>query len=112
MAACRFNEAGPPRTMSFAGIAARTSVGLMYVVGRLDPFQRTADVVTNPLPTTVTLKLGPPAVVAAGASDVTVGTGFVTAKDSVPETPPAGTGLKIEIDGVPPAAISLAAIDA
>jgi len=64
----------PTSRMSVAGIAALTSVGDTYVVGRSAPFQRTTDVVTNLVPVTVSVNPSPPRLADGGLMLVIVGT--------------------------------------
>ena len=73
-------EAVPVVAMSAADIAAVTWVEDTYVVVRLDPFQRTVELATKPLPLTVSVKAVPPAVPDAGLMLVVVGAGLLIVK--------------------------------
>jgi hypothetical protein len=61
--------------MSLAKIVARSSLPLMNVVDRLEPFQRTTDVERKFLPNTLRRKSGPPAVAEGGSKLVITGVG-------------------------------------
>jgi hypothetical protein len=100
--------------MSLAGIDALSSVPLVKVVGRSEPFQRTADPVTKPVPITVRVKAGPPAAVDAGSRRVIAGTGFAATIENVTafDVPPPGAGLTTVTLAVLIAAMSLAGIAA
>jgi len=67
---------------SAAAIAARSCVLLTNVVVRATPFQRTSEPFAKPLPFTMSVNALEPALIRAGLSDVTVGTGL-TAADTV-----------------------------
>jgi hypothetical protein len=103
-----------PVAISLAGIEALSSVPLVKVVGRSEPFQRTTDVVTNPVPTTVRVKACPPAGVEAGSRRVIAGTGFAATIESVTafDVPPPGAGLTTVTVAVLIAVMSLAGIAA
>jgi hypothetical protein len=64
-------------------------------VGRGEPRHRTVDVGTNPVPLTVKVNAGSPAVALAGEIDPTDGSGVGTTAVKVREldTPPPGAGL-------------------
>ena len=82
--------------MSLPEIAAVTCPALTNVVVRAAPFQRTWEVPTKLLPFTVSVNAAPPAGVLVGASEVSVGTGFVGAlmvNDKLFEVPPPGAGV-------------------
>src|SRR5882724_6152999 len=100
----------PVAAMSAAGIAAVSCVAETNAVARFTPFQRTAEVETNPVPLTVRVKAGPPAVTADGLSPVIVGTGLFAVKICAFDVPPPGAALKTVTDGVPAAAMSAAGI--
>lgn len=63
------------------------------VVGRALPFSRIVDVETNPVPVTVTVNAGLPCGTKGGLRLATVGSGLLTAKSTLPESPPPGGGL-------------------
>jgi hypothetical protein len=65
----------PGLARSAAEMAARSWVGLTKVVVRLAPFHRTTEVLTKPLPVTVSVTPEPPAAALAGERLVTTGTG-------------------------------------
>src|SRR5206468_2425183 len=66
----------PAAATSDAGIDACSCVPLTNVVVRGAPFQRTTDELANPLPFTVKVNAGWPAVALDGDSDSASGTGF------------------------------------
>ena len=68
--------AKPGVAISVAGIEAISSVLVRKVVVRVEPFQRTSDVVTKPVPITDRVKAGPPAGVDDGSRRVIAGVGF------------------------------------
>ena len=64
--------------MSAAAIWTVSCVLFTYVVVmRLVPFQRTTELLMNPVPLTVSVKSGPPGVAQNGLSQVMVGTGLI-----------------------------------
>jgi hypothetical protein len=67
----------PAAARSDAESVARSTVLLTNVVGRVAPFQRTTEVLTNPLPFTVSVRLALPATAPAGDSELIAGTGGV-----------------------------------
>src|SRR5215510_9230329 len=102
----------PAVATSDAPIDACNCMALTNVVGRLTPFQRTTDVLTNPLPLTVTVNAAAPAVTLDGDSDSTPGTGFAIVNARSPDVPPPGAGDTTDTCAVPAAATSDAPIDA
>ena len=70
-------EAVPTAAISAALMAAVTCVTDTNVVVRSEPFQRTTELVTKPLPSTVNVKAEPPAMAVAGLRPVVVGTGLL-----------------------------------
>ena len=66
--------------MSEAGMLAVTCVADTNVVVRLMPPKLTAEPVMNPVPLTVSVKAGPPAVAELGLRLVMVGAGFGAAE--------------------------------
>src|SRR5580658_1964427 len=66
------------------------------------------EVLTKLVPLTVSVNAGPPTVVLAGASEVTVGTGLLIEKAAVPEVPPPGAGFVTVILAEPVLTMSLA----
>src|SRR5690606_19914218 len=86
--------AWPGCARSPAGICARSSVALTYVVWRFEPFQRTTEPWTKFVPRTVSAPL--PAAVLDGSSAVIAGTGFaaaVTVNGLDADVPPPGAGF-------------------
>ena len=65
--------------MSAAAIDACNCVALTNVVGREDPFHRTTDEETKPVPFTVSVNAALPAYADAGDREVTTGGGFTDA---------------------------------
>ena len=63
----------PAVWIKFAGTEAVSCVDLPNVVGSVKPFQDTVAPWTNPLPFTVILKAGPPAVTVVGPNELIVG---------------------------------------
>ena len=95
--------------MSAALMAAVSWVGLMKVVVRAEPFQRTVDTPSmKPVPFTVSVKPGPCASIVVGVIPVLVGAGLVTDKLRALEVPPPGPGVKTLIVCVP----AVATVDA
>ena len=77
---------------------------------RSEPFQRTKELATKPLPLTVSVNPEPPAVAEVGLKLVVVGTGLLIVKGMGPDvTPP---GFNTVTFTVPAAAISAATIEA
>jgi len=79
---------------------------------RFEPFQRTVEPVTKPVPFTVSVNAVPPCVRDVGLRLVVVGTGLLIAKIRAFEVPPPGAGVNTVTDAVPAAAMSAAAIEA
>ena len=102
----------PAAATSDAEIDACSCVPLTNVVGRVAPFQRTTDALTNPLPFTVRVNAAAPAVTLDGDSDTTPGTGFAIVNVRFPEAPPPGAGVNTDTCAGPPVAISAASIAA
>src|SRR5262245_12201714 len=105
----------PTLATSAAVIAAVSWVVLPKVVVLELPFQRTDEFATSPVPLTVSVKAGPPAVAPEGNSAVRAGAGLgavETVKVRALEVPPPGVGLTTVTWGVPAAATSAAVIDA
>src|SRR5580765_4714322 len=96
----------PAAATSDATIDACSCVPLTNDVGRLTPFQRTTDALTNPLPFTVTVNADAPAVTLDGDSDSTPGSGFATVNAKSPDVPPPGAGVDTDTCAVPVAATS------
>jgi hypothetical protein len=96
-------------------MAALSWVEDMKVVVRLAPFHRTAELETNPVPFTVRVNAGPPAVAEAGEIPVTVGTGRlaeVMLNACGLDVPPPGAGLNTATCAVPDVAMSVVGIEA
>lgn len=70
-------------------------------VVRSDPFQRTTDAGTNPLPFTVNVNAWPPTITATGDKDVTAGIPYWTFSGTVDEVPPPGAGVVTEMLELP-----------
>src|SRR5207302_1465241 len=66
----------PALAMSAAEIGAVNWVPLTNVVVRAEPFHRTTELAMNPLPFTVSVKPGSPAMAPVGLNVVATGTGF------------------------------------
>ncbi len=88
-------------------MAALTSVGETYVVGRPDPFQSTFEVGTNPAPFTIRLKSAEPALTDEGTRPVINGTGLTTVTVCEFDVPPPGVGFDTVTKAVPPDVISV-----
>jgi hypothetical protein len=82
------------------------------VVVRFNPFQRTTEPATKPLPLTVSVNPAPPAVVEVGLRLVVAGTGLLIVKVRTLEVPPPGAGLNTVTWAVPADAMSVAGIAA
>ncbi len=83
----------PLAAMSDANIVAVNLVDETNVVVLSDPFQRTTESVTKPLPFTVNVKSIPPKTQDDGLRPLFVGTGgLLTVKDSALEAPPPWSG--------------------
>ena len=102
----------PGAVMSLAGIVAVSNVALVDVVGRSNPFHRTTEVDIKPVPVIVSVSVPLPAVAEPGLILLMVGSGLLIEKFTAFDVPPPGPGLKTEILEVPPAARSLAAMEA
>jgi len=83
---------------SLAEMGVVSWVLLTKVVGRSDPFQRTAEVEMKFVPLTVRVKAAPPAVAPVGEIEVIAGTGF----DGV------GTGVGACVGALPQAVRNMA----
>jgi len=101
---------------SLAGMAALSCVLLTNVVVRLEPSTWTNDDGTKLVPLRVKVKAPLPAITLSGERLERVGCGLgpelLTARLSVAEVPPPGTGLFTEIERDPADAMSLAGIAA
>jgi hypothetical protein len=73
----------PADAMSLAGMAAASAVLLPKVVGRFEPFHRTTEPETKPLPVTDNVSAGPPATALFGLIDKIVGFGFPCAQTAL-----------------------------
>ena len=71
-----FTVPAVPTAMSAAGISAVSCVPENVVGVMSAPFQRTTELLTKPVPSTVRVKAAPPAVALDGVSEVTVGIGL------------------------------------
>jgi hypothetical protein len=67
---------------------------------------------TNPLPVTVTVNAGAPAVTLDGDTDNMPGTGFAIVNARSPDVPPPGAGVHTDTCAVPAAETSDAGIEA
>src|SRR5262249_53297239 len=83
-------------------------------VVRAARFQLTTELLTKPVPFTVSVNAALPATTMPGESDVIVGAGFVwlIVNVAATEVPPPGAGLNTVTEAEPAAARSLAAIEA
>ena len=102
----------PLPAMSAPLIVAVKRVADSKVVGRSSPFQRTVDPDTKPAPLTVRVKLGPPAAVDVGLSELIDVTGLPIVKTRVPEVPPPAVGVWTETSAAPAVVMSDAGMDA
>jgi hypothetical protein len=100
----------PALAISAAVICAVNCVELTNVVVRLLPLKRTTAVGRNLVPFTVNVKAIPPAVKLGGDKLLTIGTGLLTVRLTVPDCPPLGEGLNTLIGNVPFTAMSAAVI--
>jgi hypothetical protein len=101
----------PDEAMSAAVILAVSCVPLTKLVVLLDPFHRTVEPFTKPVPFTVSEKAGPPTVADAGDRVVTAGTGLLaafTVNETLFEVPPPGAPLNTVTVLVPDEAMSAA----
>lgn len=108
-------EAVPAEAMSAAEIAAFSWVEEIYVVVRATAFHRTEELGIKPVPVTMRVNAGPPAVAELGERVVMVGTGLVAGlmvKVRAPDVPPPGVGLKTVTLAVPAVAMSVAGMAA
>jgi len=105
-------DAVPAVAMSAAGIAAVNRVEDAYVVVRFDPFHRTTEPATKPLPFTVSVNALRPCVRDVGLMLVKVGTGLLIVKTTPLDVPPPGVGLYTVTVAVPAVAMSAAVIAA
>jgi hypothetical protein len=89
-------------------------VALTKVVVRVEELNVATELGTNPVPVSVRVKAGPPAVSSDGESDFKTGTGFsfTIAKVSAVDEPPPGRGLKTVTDALPAEAMSAPSIRA
>ena len=105
----------PTVVTSVAGTVAVNCVALTKVVARAAPLNLTTEVLTNPVPFTISGKPAEPAKIMEGDSEVITGAGlFATVMVSVSafDVPPPGAGLVTVIDAEPAFAISVAGIEA
>lgn len=85
------------------------------MVVRATPFHRTEELGIKPVPVTVRVKAGPPAVAELGEMEMMVGAGLLAGlmvKIRADEVPPPGAGLKTVTEAVPALRISAAEIAA
>lgn len=75
---------------------------------RFDPFHRTVEPLTNPVPLTVSVNAAPPAMDEAGLRPVVAGTGLLIKKVWVLDVPPPGAGVNTVTWAVPAVAMSAA----
>jgi hypothetical protein len=102
----------PAVAMSVAGIAAVTRVPETYVVVRFDPFHRTTDSETNPLPLTIIVNAESFLFAEFGLMLVIFGVGLLIATVPELEVPPPGVGVNTVTCAVPATAMSDAGIAA
>ena len=102
----------PPVARSVARIDAVTFVALTNVVVSALPLKFTTAPLTKPVPFTVSVNPAPPSVVFVGETELIVGGGLFTVKFAGVDGPPPGAGLITVTGSVPPAAISVARIEA
>jgi hypothetical protein len=102
----------PAVAMSAAVIAAVNCVLLTNVVVRLDPFQRTVEVLRKLVPLAVSVNATPPAVALVGEIEVSEGRGLLMVKVWGLEVPPPGAGFTTVTLALPTVAMSLGAIEA
>ena len=100
----------PRLKISLFAICALSCVGLTNVVGLGEPLTCTTDPLINPVPFTVSVKLGPNATAVAGEILEMVGVGFSTANVKAVEAPPPGEGLTTVIERLAAVATSDAGI--
>jgi hypothetical protein len=87
----------------FALTEARNEVALEYVVGRVAPFHRTTDPLTNPVPITSSVKPGPPrgtvfdAVERTSAEDTVAGAADVIENEAPAEVAPPLNTVMVEV---------------
>jgi hypothetical protein len=96
--------------MSAAETDACSSVPETKVVARSEPFHRTFEPEIKLLPSTVSVKEGPPEIAQEGLRPMTEGWGFLTSKETALERPP--SGFCTVTGNVPAAATSDAAMAA
>src|SRR3989440_6085858 len=101
----------PGVAMSFAEIAARSSVLLKKVVDRAVPFHRTTDEAMKFVPVAIRVNPAPPAATLVGEIELSVGAGLLLIVNVCAlEAPPPGVGLKTVTGAVPAVATSFARI--
>ena len=104
-------DAVPTVAMSFAEIAARSSVLLTKVVDRAVPFHCRIDEAMKFVPVAIRVNPAPPAATLLGEIELSVGTGLLWIVNVCAlEAPPAGVGLKTVTGAVPAVAMSFARI--
>jgi len=91
----------PSVATSEAGIWASSRELLAKAVVRGLPFQSTTEVLINPEPFTVSVKLGVPTRAADGDSEVRMGTPPAMSKVTAPDVPPPGVGLNTVTEALP-----------
>jgi hypothetical protein len=104
--------ASPALAISLAGIAAERLVPLLNIVVRFEPFHRTVEFDTKPVPLTDSVNAGPPAMAEVGLIAEISGSGLLIVKFMALEVPPPGVGVKTVTAAVPAAAMSLAGMAA
>jgi hypothetical protein len=87
-------EAVPGAVTSVAGIAAVREVEVPKVVGRSEPFHRTVEPETKPLPVTVRVNAGEPATALVGLIELVAGEGLLGAST-------VNGALEPELSGLP-----------
>jgi hypothetical protein len=103
-------ESVPPTAIFPAGTVMLIVVLEMNVVTNGMPLKSMVDDALKFVPVTVSVKLGPPAVVDVGEMEVAVGAGLLIVSVCELEVPPPGAGFVTVIDAVPPTAMSGAVI--
>jgi len=99
-----------PVAISTGVMVVESWVALAYVVVRLLPFHWITDEVRKALPLTVSVNAVPPALAEEGETEVTAGTGALTARVTADDVPPPGAGFITVTDAFCPTAMFAAEI--